>query len=81
MAKKKLQEATDQRKFVMVYNDFIDSNLLTDREKMLFITLKKYANDRGKCLKYDIKLNKLIKNKIRIKSNRRTGLRHHLYKA
>lgn len=49
MARNKLQSATDQRKFVMIYHDFIESNLLNDREKMLFITLKKYADDNGKC--------------------------------
>jgi len=49
MAKNKLQSATDQRKFVMIYHDFIESDLLNDREKMLFITLKKYADDKGKC--------------------------------
>ena len=49
MAKKYLQSATDQRKFVMVYHDFLESDLLNDREKMLFITLKKFADDEGKC--------------------------------
>lgn len=49
MARNKLQSATDQRKFVMIYHDFIESDLLSDREKMLFITLKKYADSEGKC--------------------------------
>lgn len=44
MARKKLKIATDQRPFVMVYNDFLDSNLLNYYEKLVFIYLKKFTN-------------------------------------
>lgn len=44
MARKKLKIATDQRPFVMVYNDFLDSDLLNYYEKLVFIYLKKFTN-------------------------------------
>lgn len=45
MARKKLKSATDQRKFTIVYNDFLESNLLNYYEKMVFIAIKKFANN------------------------------------
>ena len=45
MARKKLKSATDQRKFTLVYNDFLESNLLNHYEKSVFIALKKYADN------------------------------------
>lgn len=45
MARKKLKSATDQRKFTLVYNDFLESDLLNYYEKMVFITLKKFADN------------------------------------
>ncbi len=45
MARKKIKSATDQRKFTLVYNDFLESNLLNHYEKSVFIALKKYANN------------------------------------
>ncbi len=59
MARKKLQSATDQRKFTMVYNDFLESDLLNAKEKLLFIILKKFANAEGKCFPSHKKLSKL----------------------
>lgn len=44
MARKKLKIATEQRPFVMVYNDFLDSDLLNYYEKLVFIYLKKFTN-------------------------------------
>lgn len=44
MARKTLQSATDQRRFTLVYNDFLESNVLNYYEKMIFIVLKKYAD-------------------------------------
>ena len=45
MAQKKIKSATDQRKFTLVYNDFLESDLLNYYEKMVFIVLKKYADN------------------------------------
>ena len=45
MARKKIKSATDQRKFTLVYNDFLESDLLNYYEKMVFITLKKFADN------------------------------------
>lgn len=44
MARKKLQSATDQRRFTLAYNDFLESDVLNYYEKMVFIILKKYAD-------------------------------------
>ena len=51
MARKRLESATDQRGFFMVYTDSLESDLLEDHyEKLLFIYLKKFAdNNTGKC--------------------------------
>lgn len=45
MARKKIKSATDQRKFTLVYNDFLESDLLNYYEKMVFIALKKFADN------------------------------------
>ena len=45
MARKKIKSATDQRKFTLVYNDFLESDVLNYYEKMVFIALKKFANN------------------------------------
>lgn len=45
MAQKKLKSATDQRKFTLVYNDFLECDLLNYYEKMVFIALKKFADN------------------------------------
>lgn len=45
MAKNKIKSATDQRKFTMVYNDFLDSDLLNYYEKMIFIAIKRFADN------------------------------------
>ena len=49
MARRKIKNATDQRKFIMVYHDFLESNLLTVDEKMIFIILKKFADSNNQC--------------------------------
>lgn len=49
MARKKIQSATDQRKFTMVYNDFLESDLLNANEKLVFIILKKFTDNDGSC--------------------------------
>lgn len=45
MARKKIKSATDQRKFTLVYNDFLESKILSYHEKMVFIAIKKYADN------------------------------------
>lgn len=45
MARKRIKSATDQRKFTLVYNDFLESDLLNHYEKSVFIALKKYADN------------------------------------
>lgn len=49
MARKRIQSATDQRPFIMVYQDFLESELLGTHEKLLFIVLKKFANSKNQC--------------------------------
>ena len=49
MARKKIKSATDQRKFIMIYHDFLESDLLTSHEKMVFIALKKFADSNNQC--------------------------------
>lgn len=42
---------TDQRKFTMVYHDFLDSSILDGKEKIIYILLKRYltlGSDEGK---------------------------------
>ena len=45
MARKKLKSATDQRKFTLVYNDFLDSDLLDKHEKLIYIAIKRFADN------------------------------------
>ena len=47
MAKVKID--TDQRAFIMVYKDFLESEKLKGDEKMMFISLKSYANNKQAC--------------------------------
>lgn len=49
MARKKIKSSTDQRPFIMVYHDFFESRLLNEHEKMVFISLKKFAGDKNQC--------------------------------
>lgn len=45
MARKKIKSASDQRKFTIVYNDFLDSDLLDKHEKLVFIAIKRFADN------------------------------------
>ena len=45
MPRKKIKEVTDQRKFTIIYNDFLESNLLDKHEKLIFITIKRFADN------------------------------------
>jgi len=58
MIKSKIKITTDQRPFIMVYRDFMESQLLDSNEKLLFIALKNFANTDGKCFPSIAKLSK-----------------------
>ena len=49
MARQKIKSSTDQRPFVMVYHDFLDSNIIGFHEKIIFIALKKFADSKNQC--------------------------------
>lgn len=70
MARKKIQLATDQRPFIMVYQDFLDSELLDNHyQKLVYIYLKKFADSKNQCYPSVKKLSKLTKisvHKIKI---------------
>ncbi len=62
MARKKIKSTTDQRPFIIVYHDFLDNNLLTDTyEIVLFIALKKFADDKNQCFPSLEKLSKITR--------------------
>lgn len=67
MVRKKIKSVTDQRKFIIIYHDFLESDLLTLYEKMVFIALKKFADSNSQCfpsLKKLSKVTKISKRKI-----------------
>lgn len=67
MARKKFKSATDQRPFIMIYHDFLESDLLTSHEKMVFIALKKFADSNNQCfpsLKKLADITRISKRKI-----------------
>lgn len=45
MARKRIKSATDQRKFTIVYNDFLESDLLDKHEKLIYIAIKRFADN------------------------------------
>jgi len=49
VARKKIDSATDQRPFSMIYHDFLDNDILTEHEKMVFIALKRFADSKNQC--------------------------------
>lgn len=50
MARKKIQLATDQRPFIMVYQDFLESNILDNYyQRLVYIYLKKFADSKNQC--------------------------------
>lgn len=62
MARKKIQSATDQRPFIMVYQDFLESNLLGNYyQKLVYIYLKKFADSNNQCFPSIKKLSSLTK--------------------
>ena len=62
MARKKIQSATDQRPFIMVYQDFLESDLLDDYfQKLVYIYLKKFADSNNQCFPSIKKISSLTK--------------------
>lgn len=49
MARSKIKSATDQRPFIMVYHDFLESTMISSHEKIVFIALKKFADSKNQC--------------------------------
>ena len=45
MARRRIKSATDQRKFTIVYNDFLESDLLDKHEKLIYIAIKRFADN------------------------------------
>lgn len=62
MARKRIKSATDQRPFIMVYQDFLESDLLDNYyQKLVYIYLKKFADSNNQCFPSIKKLSKLTK--------------------
>lgn len=62
MKRNKIKNATDQRPYIMVYQDFLESDLLDDcQQKLVYIYLKKFANDDSQCFPSIKKLSQLTK--------------------
>ena len=70
MARPKIKSATDQRPFIMVYQDFLESELLDNHyQKLLYVYLKKFADSKNQCfpsVKTLAKLTKISVNKVKI---------------
>lgn len=50
MAKKKITSATDQRPFIILYQDFLESDLFDNHyQKLVYIYLKKFADSKNQC--------------------------------
>lgn len=62
MARKRIKSATDQRPFIMVYQDFLESDLLDNYyQKLVYIYLKKFSDSNNQCFPSIKKLSKLTK--------------------
>lgn len=70
MARPKIKSATDQRPFIMVYQDFLESELLDNHyQKLVYIYLKKFADSKNQCfpsVKTLAKLTKISVNKVKM---------------
>lgn len=50
MARRILKSATDQRPFVIIYHDFLESEILDNHyQRLIFIYLKKFADSKNQC--------------------------------
>ena len=69
MAKSKIKSATEQRPFIMIYQDFLESELLDNYyQKLLYVYLKKFADSKNQCfpsIKTLAKLTKISANKVK----------------
>ena len=62
MARKKIASATDQRPFILIYQDFLESELLDNHyQKLVYIYLKKFADSNNQCFPSIKKLSRLTK--------------------
>lgn len=62
MARKRIKSATDQRPFVIIYQDFLESDLLDNcYQKLIFIYLKKFSDEKNQCFPSLKKLSKMTK--------------------
>lgn len=70
MKTRKIELSTDQRPFTIVFNDFLETDLLDWNEKRIFIYLKKFSDDNNQCFPSIKTLCKLsqLSNKTVIKS-------------
>ena len=70
MARPKIKSATDQRPFIMVYQDFLESDLLDNHyQKLVYVYLKKFADSKNQCfpsVKTLSKLTKISVNKVKL---------------
>ena len=70
MARQKIKSATDQRPFIMVYQDFLESDLLDNHyQKLVYVYLKKFADSKNQCfpsVKTLSKLTKISVNKVKL---------------
>lgn len=69
MARRRIRSATDQRPFIMVYQDFLESDLLDNHyQKLVYIYLKKFADGNSQCfpsVKTLAKLTKIGTSKVK----------------
>ena len=70
MARPKIKSATDQRPFIMIYQDFLESELLDNHyQKLVYVYLKKFADSKNQCfpsVKTLAKLTKISVNKVKL---------------
>lgn len=70
MARKKTKIVTDQRPFIMLYQDFLESDLLDNHyQKLVYIYLKKFTDSKNQCfpsVKTLSNLTKISVNKVKL---------------
>lgn len=70
MAKRKIKSVTDQRPFIMIYQDFLESDLLDSHyQKLVYVYLKKFSDSNNQCfpsIKTLAKLTKISEKKVKI---------------
>ena len=77
MAKKKAEAVINQRPFVMIYQDFLESDILEScYQKIIYIYLKLFADADGKCFPSIKRLARLTKISINKVKSTLSGLIH-----